>query len=47
MLNLIEAFRQYQAGRPGGMGLSGFFDFLKSNHDTIRNYIQMTYGEDE
>lgn len=40
MLDVKAAFKEYQSGRPGGMSLSGFFDFLHSNREIISIYLE-------
>jgi hypothetical protein len=38
-VDLKDAFRAYQKGRPGGMSMSGFFDFLEKNKGLISDYL--------
>lgn len=39
MLDLKDAFKEYQAGRPGGMSITGFFDFLETKGDLVHSYL--------
>lgn len=39
-VDLKSAFKEYQKGRPGGMSLTGFFDFIDRNRDHMATYIE-------